>query len=173
MPFGSLKPKRFSYQMLFSFIICWEWMVLLEHSAAKEKEHIRLSLCPPRQRLFFMLRRKGKWRCKTINTGAVRLISPPAQIHDTPFNGFLGKMRQKKRKLCRCTKSRVYHRENAGRIMRVGILAQSCCEYFVTPVFSDISVNNCIWVWTGSFTSYHVAGDCHWLLKGKLPRIKV
>lgn len=96
MPFGSLKLKCFSYQMLFSFIICWEWMVLLEHSAAKEKEHIRLSLCPPRQRLFFMLRRKWKWRCKTINTGAVRLISPPAQIHDTPFNGFLGKMRQKK-----------------------------------------------------------------------------
>lgn len=30
------------------------------------------------------------------NIGAVRLISLPVQIHDTLFNGFLEKMRQKR-----------------------------------------------------------------------------
>jgi len=45
--------------------------------------------------------------------------------------------------------------------MRVGILVQSYFEYFAIPVFSDISVNNWIWVWTDCFASWHVTGDCH------------
>lgn len=63
-------------------------MVLLEHSAAKEKEKVRIkfSFCPLRQRLFFKL--KGNEGTKPQNTGAIRPISLPVQIYDTPPNAF-------------------------------------------------------------------------------------